>query len=157
MKPDPIPAKIFLLPVLLIFGILPIFGCSSTGHFFPPSSPENLEAEFTEDIFGTDGVWLNWEDTNGSDDIGFTVYRDGRELAHLDPLCLPSESGNWVCYPVYPEYFDTDVDRGETHCYAVSSYYYDWLMDLIFEESDKCPEVCIDIPLQGFTRSQTER
>ena len=56
MELDPIPSKGSILPILLIVGCLPIFGCTGTGHFFPPTPPENLKAVFTEDIFGTDGV-----------------------------------------------------------------------------------------------------
>lgn len=154
MEPDPIPSKGSILPILLIVGCMPILGCTGTGHFFPPTPPKNLKTVFTENIFGTDGVRLTWVDSNWSDDIGFTVYRDGEELANLDPFCLPDMSGDWVCSPAAPEYFDTDVSRGETHCYAVSSYYYDWFMDAIFGESDKCPQVCIDIPLQGFSEGR---
>ncbi len=95
MDVDSISAKGLSLPLLLLLGFLPTFRCSGTGHFFPPSPPGDLQAEFTEDIFGTDGVHLTWEDTDRSDDIGFTVT--------------------------------------------------------------KCPQVCIDIPLQGFTgRKQVE-
>jgi len=156
MELDPIPSEGSLLPILLIVGCLPIFGCSGTGHFFPPTPPKNLKAVFTENIFGTDGVRLTWADTNWSNDIGFAVYRDGGELIYLDPLCWDA-FGDLECTPASTEYFDTDVARGETHCYAVSSYYYDWFMDAIFGESDKCPQVCIEIPLQGFTGSQTWR
>lgn len=149
MELDPVPAKSSPLLMLLILGFLPIFGCDNTLHLFPPSPPRNLEAEFTEDIFGTDGIRLTWDDPNWSDDIGFTVYRNGRELACLDPSCVDL-SGDPMCTPAATEYFDTDVSRGETHCYAVSSHYYDLWDDAIFGESDKCPEVCITIPLQGF-------
>jgi len=149
---DPIPAKGSLLRILLICSVLPFFGCGDLFHIFPPSPPENLQAEFTEDIFGTDGVLLTWEDSDGSDDIGFTVYRDGLELVSLEAICIEISEGT-TCIPASPEYFDTDVSRGETHCYAVSSHYSDWLDDAIFGESAKCGEVCITIPLQGFTRS----
>jgi len=148
------PAKSSPCHVLLMFAILTTFGCSDISHFTPPTPPENLNAEFTEDIFGTDGVRLTWVDTNGFSDIGFTVYRNGRVLAYLDPSCL-DVSGEWGCTSASTSYFDTDVSRGETHCYAVSSHYYDGLEDLIFGESDRCPEVCISIPLQGFTGSGT--
>jgi len=148
---DPIPAKGSLLRFLLICLVMPSFGCGDF-HILPPSPPENLQAEFTEDIFGTDGVLLTWEDTDGSDDIGFTVYRDGGELVSREASCIET-SEDLSCTPAFPVYFDDEVQRGETYCYAVSSHYSDWLDDAIFGESDKCEEVCITIPLQGFTRS----
>jgi len=153
---DPFPAKGSPLRIFLICWILPFFGCGDTHHLFSPSPPKDLQAEFTEDIFGTDGVRLTWKDTNSSNDIGFAIYRDGGTLDYMDPFCWDI-SGDLACSPVYPAYFDTDVARGETHCYAVSSYYYDWFDDAIFGESDKCEEVCISIPLQGFTGSRTGR
>jgi len=146
----------FLLRVLLLVGFLPAFGCGDLHHLFPPTPPRNLQAEFTEDIFGTDGVRLTWKDPNTSNDIGFAIYRDGGKLDYLDPFCRDI-SGDLECSPAYPAYFDTDVSRGETHCYSVSSYYYDWFDDAIFGESDRCPEVCITIPLQGFTGSWKPR
>ena len=153
MELDPIPAKSSPLRILLICSILPFFGCGDF-HILPPSPPKNLQAAFTEDIFGTDGVLLTWEDTDGSDDIGFTVYRDGGKLVSLEPTCMET-SEDLSCTPASPVYFDTDVSRGETHCYAVSSHYSDLLDEAIFGESDKCQEVCITIPLQGFTRGLT--
>lgn len=153
MEFKPTPTKRSSLLVLLLFGYLPVSGCGDIHHLFSPSPPKNLQAEFTEDFFGADGVRLTWKDTNQSDDIGFAIYRDGGKLDSMDPFCWEI-SGDLTCTPAYPVYFDTDVSRGETHCYAVSSYYYDWFDDAIFGESDKCDAVCITIPLQGFTGSR---
>ncbi len=136
---------------LPIFGILAMCGCSELGHLSGPTPPTNLNAVFTEDIFGTDGIRLTWEDTNGSADIGFTVYRDGQVLADIEPDCLYVSEGELECTPPYMAYFDIDVARGETHCYTLTSHYYDATDDLIFGESGKAPEACITIPLQGFS------
>jgi len=107
----------------LTIAILTRYECEGLGHISPPTSPENLNAEFTEDIFGTDEVFLTRNDTNGSDDIGFTVARDGQQLADPNPLCLDI-LGVPDCTPASTSYFDTDVSRGKrtaTRCRAITT------------------------------------
>ncbi len=74
--------------ITLLFTLAGLTGCSGEVHVSPPNTPKNLSATFWIDIFGGEYVNLHWEDTNWSNDIGFTVYRDGDFLAVVNPECL---------------------------------------------------------------------
>lgn len=135
--------------VALIIILTALAGCSSDWHVWSPDRPENLTADYHRDVFGQWGVYLQWVDTNGSEDIGFTVYRNGEEIAVVDPYCLEWDE-NLTCtdFRMFTTYFDTGVVRGQTYCYEVSAHYYGLLDDAIFGESGRSSATCISIPVQ---------
>lgn len=135
--------------VALLFTLTALAGCSGVWHVWSPDRPENLSADFHRDIFGQWGVFLQWTETNGSEDIGFTVYRDGAEIAVVEPECLEWDD-NFACtdFRMYTSYFDTRVVRGRTYCYEVSAHYYGPLDDWMFGESGRSSATCVAIPLE---------
>lgn len=143
------PAPLFRAFLLALVSAAMSPGCEDVTHLSRPDAPKDPNAVFTEDMFGWDHVRLTWYDPNGSDDIGFTVYRNGTVLGYQDPYC--TDTGGTPECTKFTFYDDGDVERGTTYCYSVSSHYYDWIDDLLFGESERSPEICIFIPLQGFT------
>jgi hypothetical protein len=138
--------------IVLLFILTGLAGCSSELHVSPPSAPKNLSATFRIDIFGGEHVNLQWEDTNWSDDIGFTVHRNGAEIAVVAPDCLAWDDIVCTDFRMYTSYYDYNVSRGETYCYAVSAHYYGVVDASIFGDSDLSTETCITIPLEGSDR-----
>ena len=138
--------------LVLIFILTALAGCSGELHVGPPNAPKNLSATFRVDIFGGEYVYLEWEDTNWSGDIGFAVHRDGAEIAVVDPECLAWDDMVCTEFRMHTSYFDYNVSRGETHCYAVSAHYYGVVDASIFGDSDLSAETCITIPWEGSER-----
>lgn len=132
----------------LLFLLAAFAGCSDEIHFGSPDTPKNLSARYRRDVFWGWGVDLRWEDTNSSDDIGFTVYRDGMEVAVVGPVCLGWEDHTCTDFMKFTSCFDSDVTRGKTYCYAVSAHYFGVLDASIFGDSDLSPETCITIPVE---------
>ena len=99
--------------VALLFTLTALAGCSGVWHVWSPDRPENLSADFHRDIFGQWGVFLQWTETNGSEDIGFTVYRDGAEIAVVEPECLEWDD-NFACtdFRMYTSYFHRTLRAG---------------------------------------------
>ena len=138
--------------LVLFFLLTSLAGCSGELHTSPPNTPKNLSAIFRINIFGGEHVNLQWEDTNWSEDIGFTVYRDGVEIAVVNPDCLAWDEIACTDFWMYTSYNDYNVSRGETYCFAVSAFYYGALDASIFGDSDRSPEAYITIPLEGSSR-----